>query len=75
MPAAAINPRPTTAQNLSLLMKLPGSAPMPWRIQTRPTSAAIAARTKRVRSEREERLFVTGVGCIARREDALDRRR
>jgi hypothetical protein len=58
-----------------LLMKLPGSTPSPWSSHTNPTAAAIAARTKRVRSLRGEPVDVTGVGCSAMGKRAFDRRR
>jgi len=56
-------------------MKLPGNAPTPWKTQTSPTSAAIAATTKRVRSLRGEWRPATVVACTGEPPDAADRRR
>jgi hypothetical protein len=55
-------------------MKLPGTMPSPCPMKINPTSAAIAARTKRVPSAREEPVDATGVGCTANEVNAPDRR-
>src|SRR5687768_5821103 len=71
--AARIKATPARIQNGSPIMKLPPmGAPSPCSAQTRPTSAAIAARTKRVRSWRGEIGVVTGVACIGALENAAN---